>query len=155
MRFRFVDRILAWAPHEQIRGVKTVSFEECCLKEPFGGPPHLPETLALESFLQLGNWLILLFTDFRQFGLITRIGTAQFEQSIEAGQQLVMELKVTRRRDEGWEISGQGWVDGRVVMRGFGCLAMAVAAESCTDPADLRTVFSEIYRPEASDTPAR
>jgi len=148
MRFRFVDRILAWAPHERIRGIKTVSLEECNLKEPFGGQPHLPETLALESFLQLGNWLVLLSTDFRQFGLITRIGTVQFDQAIGPGQQLIMELTVVRHRSEGWEIAGEGWVDGRVAMRGFGCLAMAVPAENLTDPAGLRVRFSEIYQPE-------
>jgi len=152
MKFRFVDRILAWAPHERIRGVKTVSFEEYMLKEPFGGQPHLPETLALESFLQLGNWLVLLSTDFQQFGLITRIGTAHFEESVGPGEQLVMELKVVRHRSEGWEIAGEGWVNGRLAMRGLGCLAMAVPAADFTDPANLRALFSEIYQPE---TPVR
>jgi 3-hydroxymyristoyl/3-hydroxydecanoyl-(acyl carrier protein) dehydratase len=155
MRFRFVDRILDWAPHERIRGTKTVSFEEYNLKEPFGDRPHLPETLALESFLQLGNWLVLLSTDFRQFGLITRIGTVQFDRSIGPGQQLVMELNVVRRRSEGWEIAGTGWVDGRVAMCGVGCLAMAVPVEKFTDPVNLRVVFSEIYQPEPPDAVKR
>ena len=148
MKFRFVDRIFAWAPNERICGLKTVSFEEYNLKEPFGGRPHLPETLVLESFLQLGNWLMLLSTDFQKFGVITRIGTAQFEQSVGPGQQLVMELTVVRHRSEGWEIAGEGWVDGRIAIRGLGCLAMTVPAADFTDPANLRMLFSEIYRPE-------
>ena len=147
MKFRFVDRILGWAPHERIRGVKTVSFEEYSLKEAFGGPPHLPEMLALESFLQLGNWLVLLSTDFQQFGLVTRIGTVRFEEMVGPGQQLVMELEVVRRRSEGWEMAGQGWIDGRVAMQGLGCLAMAVPASGFTDPESLRVLFSEIYQP--------
>jgi 3-hydroxymyristoyl/3-hydroxydecanoyl-(acyl carrier protein) dehydratase len=72
MKFRMVDRILAYEPRRSIRGAKTVSFEEYQLKAAFGDEAHLPETLLLESFFQLGNWLIVLSSDFTQMGMVVR-----------------------------------------------------------------------------------
>ena len=66
MKFRMVDRIIDFVPQKSIRGVKTVSFEEYQLKSAFGGEPSLPETLIMESLFQLGNWLIMLSSDFSQ-----------------------------------------------------------------------------------------
>ncbi len=73
-----MDKITSWSPHEQITGVKAVSFEEYCLKERLGDEARLPETLLLESFLQLGNWLILLSSDFNHLGMVVRISEVRF-----------------------------------------------------------------------------
>ncbi len=153
MKFRFVDRIAAWTPHQCIRGSKAVSFEEYCLKEAWGGAPELPESLALESFLQLGNWLVLLSTDFREFGLVTRIGRVEFAGGIRPGCRLQMELRVVRHRGDGWEMEGEGRVDGRVVLRGERCLAVPVAAAGFVDPAGLRVLYSEISQPDSAIAP--
>ena len=72
MKFRMVDRILAWEPRRYIRGIKTVSFEEYRLKAVFADPPHLPQILVTEGLFQLGNWLIMLSSNFSQMGLIVR-----------------------------------------------------------------------------------
>ena len=68
MKFRMVDRILEYEPKTSIRGVKTVSFEEYNLKAAFGEPERLPESLLVEAFFQLGNWLVMLSTDFHSDG---------------------------------------------------------------------------------------
>ena len=153
MKFRLVDRIAAWTPYESIRGSKAVSFEEYCLKERWGDEPRLPETLALESFLQLGNWLVLLSTDFQKFALVTRIGEVQFLGPVGPGSRLEMELRVVRHHDEGWELAGEGRVDGQTVMRGSGCLAFSVPVAEFVDPADLRVLFSKIHQPVAANAP--
>src|ERR1017187_924527 len=101
MKFRFVDKIVAWSPYQRISGVKAVSFEEYCLKEAFGDEPRLPETLLLESFLQLGNWLILLSSDFRETGMVVRITEVRFEGFLLPGQQLRMDVTVVRQQDDG------------------------------------------------------
>ena len=66
MKFRMVDRILAWQPRRSIRGLKVASFEEYQLKEPLADEPCLPETLLVESLFQLGNWLVVLTSDFTE-----------------------------------------------------------------------------------------
>jgi 3-hydroxyacyl-[acyl-carrier-protein] dehydratase len=152
MKFRLVDKIIAWSPYQSISGIKAVSFEEYCLKESFGDEPRLPETLLLESFLQLGNWLILLSSDFKDTGMVVRISEVRFHGFLLPGQQLQMEATLARQRDDGYELSGEGRVNGRTVISGLGCLAVRVPAAELMDPANLRVLFSEIYEPEEAIT---
>ena len=70
MKLRMVDRILDWKPRRSIVGVKAVSFEEYSLKSPWGRKAALPESLLVEALFQLGNWLIMLSSDFTQMGLV-------------------------------------------------------------------------------------
>jgi 3-hydroxymyristoyl/3-hydroxydecanoyl-(acyl carrier protein) dehydratase len=148
MKFRLVDKILAWSPYERITGIKAVSFEEYCLKEAFGDEARLPETLLLESFLQLGNWLILLSSDFARMGMVIRFTEVRFDSYVLPGQQVRMEVSMSREREDGFAFSGRGHVNGRSVIRGSGCLAVPVPAAHYLDPEDYRVVFSEIYEPE-------
>jgi 3-hydroxyacyl-[acyl-carrier-protein] dehydratase len=148
MKFRLVDKILDWSPYKRITGIKAVSFEEYCLKEAFGDEARLPETLLLESFLQLGNWLILLSSDFARMGMVVRMTEVCFDSYLLPGQQVRMEVEMSREREDGFEFSGQGHVNGRSVIRGSGCLAVPVPAAEYIQPDDLRVVFSEIYEPE-------
>ena len=152
MKFRLVDKILDWSPYERISGIKAVSFEEYCLKEAFGDEPRLPETLLLESFLQLGNWLLLLSSDFMQMAVVIRISEARFEDYLLPGQQLRLDVKVARRRGDGFELSGEGRVNGRSIIRGLGCLAVPVPAVDYVNPEDMRMLFSEILGSPASLT---
>jgi len=152
MKFRLVDKITSWSPYERISGIKAVSFEEYCLKESFGDEPRLPETLLLESFLQLGNWLILLSSDFKETGMVVRISDVRFHSFLLPGQQLRMEVTLVRRREDGLELSGTGQVDGQTIISGLGCVAVPVPAAELVDPANLRVLFSEIYEPEVTVT---
>jgi 3-hydroxyacyl-[acyl-carrier-protein] dehydratase len=147
MKFRLVDKITSWSPYQSISGIKAVSFEEYCLKESFGDEPRLPETLLLESFLQLGNWLILLSSDFKETGMVVRISEVCFHGFLLPGQQLRMEVTLVRRREDGLELSGTGQVDGQTIITGLGCVAVPVPAAELVDPASLRVLFSEIYEP--------
>jgi 3-hydroxyacyl-[acyl-carrier-protein] dehydratase len=153
MKFRLVDKILSWTPHQQITGIKAVSFEEYCLKEAFGDEPRLPETLVLESFLQLGNWLLLLSSDFTQMGMVIRISEVRFRDFLRPGQHLRMDVELARQNEDGFELSGEGQVNGRAVMSGVGCLAVPVPAAEYLNADDMRVLFSEMYQPEKNTTP--
>lgn len=148
MKFRLVDKIVSWSPYQRIGGIKTVSFEEYCLKESFADEPRLPETLLLESFLQLGNWLILLSSDFKETGMVVRISEVRFHDFLLPGGQLRMEVTLVRRREDGFELSGEGHVNGRAIITGLGCLAVPVPAAEYGNPEDMRVLFSEIYEPK-------
>jgi 3-hydroxymyristoyl/3-hydroxydecanoyl-(acyl carrier protein) dehydratase len=148
MKFRFVDKITSWSPYGQITGIKAVSFEEYCLKDAFGEVPRLPETLLLESFLQLGNWLILLSSDFETMAMAVRISQVSFREPLRPGRQLRMTVSLTRQRADGFEFSGEGRVGDRVVVGGVGCLAAPVPAKDYVNPDDLRVLFDEIYEPQ-------
>jgi 3-hydroxymyristoyl/3-hydroxydecanoyl-(acyl carrier protein) dehydratase len=151
MKFRFVDRITAWSPWERIQGVKAVSFEEYQLKEAFGDEARLPETLLLESFFQLGNWLILLSSGFQQAGCVVRLGEARFHDALRPGEVACLDVTVTRRHEEGIEFAGKGRAGDRVIITGVGCLATTVSAADWFDPDDLRVLFEDIGPPPEAE----
>jgi 3-hydroxyacyl-[acyl-carrier-protein] dehydratase len=146
MKFRLVDRILEWTPHQRIRGLKAVSFEEYSLKEAFGEAGQLPATLLLESLLQLGNWLILLSSDFQQTGLVVKLGQVRFHEPLRLGQQVELDVQLRRGREDGFLLNGQGSVQGRTLITGLDCVAVPTPAADYVNPEDLRVLFSEIGR---------
>ena len=148
MKFRMVDSIIDWRPRKSISGIKTVSFEEYLLKEPFGGDPCLPESLLMESLFQLGNWLIMLSSDFSQMGLIVRAGKVRFHDHLRPGETLLMEISVRMYRSDGVLFDGRGLSEGREVTSGESCLATPVTLSDYYDPDDLRVLYGEIYRGE-------
>lgn len=149
MKFRMVDRILSWQARQRIAGVKAVSFEEYSLKSPWGAPPALPESLVMESLFQLGNWLIVLSSDFTRMGLLVRLERVEFHTPLRPGESLRMDVEVVSFRDDGVAFHGEASAGGRLVAAGRGCLARPVALEDYCSPADLRVLFSELHRPLA------
>ncbi len=150
MKFRLVDKITSWMPWQTIAGIKSVSFEEYSLKEPFGEQPRLPEMLMLESFLQLGNWLVILSSEFQQMGMLARIQEVRFHESLLPGQRLQLEVKLIRRRVDGFELAGRGLVNGKTVISGSGCVAALAPLGEHQNPEDIRVLFSEIYAPDGA-----
>jgi 3-hydroxyacyl-[acyl-carrier-protein] dehydratase len=148
MKFRMVDRILAWEPRRCIRGVKVVSFEEYLFKEPLADEPCLPESLLVESLFQLGNWLVILSSDFTEMALVVRFEELRFPGRLRPGESLSMEVVARSYRSEGVVFDGRGEVGGQTIAEGRGCLAMPVRLADYQEPDSLRVLFSEIYIPE-------
>ncbi len=148
MRFRMIDRIQSYEPQRSICGAKAVSFEEYSLRTALGSEVSLPETLLLESLFQLGNWLIILSSDFTQMGLVIRTGQIEFLQPVRPGQRIDSVITVKNYRDDGICFDGEAKVGDKVVARGSSCLAAPVELSDYCDPDDLRVLFSEIHRPE-------
>lgn len=146
MKFRLVDRIVGWEKARWIRGVKAVSFEEYMLKSPFGEEVSLPATLLLESLFQLGNWLVILSSDFRQMGVVVRIEEVRFDGLLRPGERLDMEATIRRWRDDGILFDGAAFAAGRRIAAGKGCLASPVELAAFHDPEDLKVLFAEIAR---------
>ena len=148
MKFRMVDRILAWEPHRTIRGVKAVSFEEYVLRERLGYPPCLPESLILESLFQLANWLVILSTDYAQMCIGAQWDEARFLGPLLPGRRLHMEVSVSGWRDDGVIVEGTV-SDGRQSIASVRrCLTALLPLADYYDPDDLRVLYSEIFRPE-------
>ncbi len=147
MKFRLVDRILQWNACKNIRGVKTVSFEEYELRRPLGEAPFLPESLLVESLFQLGNWLIMLSTDFNRMGLVVRWEEIQFLDQLRPGGSLTLDAEVRSWRADGVVFDGLAKNGADLIAVGRGCLATPVALDGFFNPDDMRTLYSEIYRP--------
>ncbi len=147
MKFRMVDRIIDFRPRESIRGVKTVSFEEYQLKAPLTDEPRLPESLLMESLFQLGNWLIMLSSDFSSMGLLVRIQEVRFHGAVPPGGSIEMDIRVRRYRNDGVLFDGRALIGLDAVATGTGCLATCVPLCRYHDPSDVKVLLSEIYRP--------
>lgn len=147
MKFRMIDRIHAYKPRRFIRGRKTVSLEEYFLRERLGMAPTLAPSLLLESLLQLGNWLIVLSSDFKQMGMILRTGRIDFSGTAGPGQAVEAEVEVSSYRPDGICFQGRAWVDRKCIAHGKGCLGVPVDLEDYQDPQDLRVLFEQIYHP--------
>ena len=148
MKLRMVDRIWAYEAQRSIRGAKAVSFEEYSLRTALGCEASLPETLLLESLFQLGNWLIILSSDFTQMGLVIRTGRIEFVEPVGPGQRIDGAVVAKQYRNDGICFDGEVRVGDRVVARGTSCLATPVPLAEYCDPDDLRVLFSQIHRPE-------
>jgi len=148
MKLRMVDRICGYEAKRSIRGSKAVSFEEYCLRAALGRDASLPETLLLESLFQLGNWLIVLSSEFTQMGLVIRTGQIEFIEPVGPGERLDATVIVKRYRDEGICFDGEVKVGTRTVATGTSCLALPVPLADYCDPDDLRVLFSQIHRPQ-------
>jgi 3-hydroxyacyl-[acyl-carrier-protein] dehydratase len=150
MKWRMVDRICSWEPEKRITGAKTVSFEEYSMKAAFGGAACLPETLLLESLLQLGSWLIVLSSDFRRMGVVAEVEELCFNGQVGPGQTVAIELVARQYADDGVLLDGTGMVSGQEVLAVHGCLAVPAELSVHADPEDLRVLFSEIHRPSGA-----
>jgi 3-hydroxyacyl-[acyl-carrier-protein] dehydratase len=107
----------------------------------------------LESLCQLGNWLIVLSSDFRQMGLVVRIQRVAFDAPLGPGGSMLMDLSVRRYRDDGVLFDGSARCGDRLIASGVGCLAAPVPLADYADPDDLRTLFSEIGPPRTEAAP--
>ena len=146
MKFRMVDRILAWEPRRMIRGVKAVSFEEYELRERLGDEPCLPESLVMEALFQLGNWLIVLSSDYTRMGLVVQWDEVRFLNRLRPGHRLLMEVNVLTWRDDGILMDGSASDGEKTIVMGSRCLAVPVSLADYQNPDDLRVLFSEIHQ---------
>jgi len=144
MKFRMVDRILSWDPERGIRGVKAVSFEEYSLKEPFGGPAALPESLLLQSAFELGAWLLIFSSDFKEGGAAMGWEEAKFVTPVGPGERVLLE--VTARADGGGDLllDATGKVGEREAFYARGLGLRRIPLSELGDPEDYRTLASEI-----------
>ena len=147
MKFRMVDRILDWTPRRGIRGLKTVSFEEHQLRQPLGDAPCLPESLVVEALFQLGNWLIVLSTDFQRMGFVAQCEQIRFLARLRPGRRLHMDVSVRRWRDDGVLFDGTATDGETPIAAGVRCLAVPAPLVEYCNPNDLHVLFSEIHRP--------
>jgi len=152
MKFRLVDKIVAWSPYQRISGIKAVSFEEYCLKEAFGDEPRLPETFAAGKFFatgQLAHPAVVGFQGNRHGGADFRSALPRFSF---AGPAMRMDVTLARQREDGFELSGRragGWPDNHHRSGLPGC---ARARSGVGGPGQLARAVLGDYEPEEAVT---
>ena len=144
MKFRFVDSILQYRENEFIEGVKVVSLEEYFLMTRFGSRKQFPPTLMAESLFQLANFLI--YKTFRtKLAILTRFDRIEIKGVLGPGDILTMRVRLHSVIGESVKLSGAGFVDGRQVITGKGCVGVLVDIDTLYDPDDYGRLFDNLY----------
>ena len=150
MKFRMVDRILSWDSGRSIRGVKAVSFEEYSLKEPFGGPAALPESLFLQAAFELGAWLLMLSSDFQEGGAAEGWEEATFTTPVGPGERVLLQVVTSADVEGDLLLDATGKVGEREVFSARGLRLCRLPVSELGDPEDYRTLASEIGGPDGA-----
>lgn len=144
MKYRLVDKIIAFSSGESIRGIKAVSFEEYSLRAQLGMEPDLPQSLALGALLELGSWLVMLSSDFSQMAWTSQIDQCRFTRPVRPGQTLTLHVALLARDGTDLAFSGHASVGDAEALHINQWRASSLPLSDYHDPADLRVLASEI-----------
>jgi 3-hydroxyacyl-[acyl-carrier-protein] dehydratase len=115
--FLFVDRIIELEHYKRAVGLKNVTLNEPFFKGHFPERPVMPGVLILEALAQVAGVLAFYSLGGRRghIPLFTGIDKAKFRAPVVPGDQLRLELEVTRRRgDRVWAFIGRATVHGKL-----------------------------------------
>ena len=117
--FLMVDRVLECVPGQSLRALKNVTINEPFFPGHFPQRPVMPGVMILEALAQATGILAMASTD-EQRGenslyYFVGIDNARFKQPVEPGDQLVLDVVLTRSKRGIWMFSTEAKVDGKVV----------------------------------------
>lgn len=114
--FLLVDKITE-SSADEIVGIKNVTVNEQFFEGHFPDNPIMPGVLILEAMAQTGG--ILAFSMMPQYKnnpiYFMGIDKVRFRKPVRPGDQLVMKLKMLKRRGGLFKMRGEAFVDGKLV----------------------------------------
>jgi len=116
--FLLVDRIIEMELGKRIVGIKNVTYNEPFFPGHFPGRPIMPGVLIVEAMAQTAG--ILVFNSLPQEPnkppiYFLGIDNARFRKPVIPGDQLHLELEITKHRQSIWGFKGKALVDGKLV----------------------------------------
>lgn len=115
--FLLVDRIIDFEEGKKAVGIKNVTFNEPFFQGHFPGNPIMPGVLILEAMAQTGGALLLGSVHDKEKKLIYLIGVdkARFRKPVLPGDQLRMEVSVTKMKGNFCQLWAEAFVDNEKV----------------------------------------
>jgi len=116
--FLLVDRIIEIELGKRIVGLKNVTFNEPFFPGHFPGRPIMPGVLIVEAMAQTAG--ILVFNSlprehFKTPVYFLGIDNVRFRKPVIPGDQLRLELEITKHRQSIWGFKGKALVEGNLV----------------------------------------
>lgn len=146
MRWRFVDKITEIIPWQQAKGIKVVSFEEYSLKKRWNEKGIFPQSLLIESMLQLGAWLTIYSSDFKLQPLIVKIGEIIFKDNASKGDILNLEVEVISKNEEGIVMSGRAFSSDKLLVEGKDAIGVFRDLKIFHNPKAVQSLFHQIFK---------
>lgn len=117
--FLLVDRVLDYTKGESLTAIKNVTVNEPQFTGHFPHRPVMPGVLILEALAQATGILAFISTDSRpsedSLYYFVGIDKARFKRPVEPGDQLLMEVSVTRRMKDIWKFDARAKVNDTLV----------------------------------------
>jgi 3-hydroxyacyl-[acyl-carrier-protein] dehydratase len=115
--FLLVDRIVEIEAGQRVVGIKNVTYNEPFFQGHFPGRPIMPGVLIIEAMAQTAG--VLAFKSMPDEYLkkpvyFLGMDNVRFRKPVIPGDQLRLELEVTKHRHSIWGFRGKAFVDGKL-----------------------------------------
>lgn len=132
-----VDRVLDCEPGKHIRALKNVTINEPFFPGHYPHSPVMPGVLVIEAMAQTAAILSFLTMgqkpNDRSMYYFVGIDGARFKRPVLPGDQLILEVEITRTARSIWKYGGRALVDGQLAAEAeLMCTYKMIAA----DPAE-------------------
>jgi 3-hydroxyacyl-[acyl-carrier-protein] dehydratase len=126
--FLLVDRVLEVVPGKSGKGIKNVTINEPFFTGHFPGAPIMPGVLIVEAMAQLGAMVVLSVPENKgKLAFFAGIDSMRFRRQVVPGDQLYMEVEISRMRGSIGKGSVKALVDGQVAAEGTVMFALGDA----------------------------
>ena len=117
--FLLVDRVLELELGKRGVGIKNVTINEPFFQGHFPGTPVMPGVLIIEALAQLGAVIVLGMPENKgKLAFLTGVDNVRFRRQVIPGDQLRLEVEMTRMRGSIGKGKGRALVDGEVAAEG-------------------------------------
>jgi 3-hydroxyacyl-[acyl-carrier-protein] dehydratase len=117
--FLLVDRVLDYVAGDYLNAIKNITVNEPCFTGHFPHRPVMPGVLILEALAQATG--ILAFKTLNELPnesslyYFVGIDKARFKKPVEPGDQVMLNVKLLKRKRTMWKFEAEALVNGEVV----------------------------------------